>query len=95
MAAICTAPLSIHHCGGFFNTRSGQNLHTPNQLSNFKPIQNTRKTRQEALDVVAGTVGAALAAAVPPGVTRTVYLCDDGKDPKKAAFVATLGPAAR
>lgn len=40
-------------------------------------------------------MGAALAASVPPGVTRTVYLCDDGKDPKKAALVASLGPACR
>jgi hypothetical protein len=50
---------------------------------------------QESLDVIAATIGAALAAAVPPGVTRTVYLCDDGKDAKKAAYIASLGPAAK
>lgn len=67
----------------------------------FKVLQFKRHTHpathptQESLDVIAATVGAALSAAVPPGVTRTVYLCDDGKDPKKAAFIATMGAAAR
>jgi hypothetical protein len=28
---------------------------------------------------VAGTIDAAMEAPLPPGVTRTVYLCDDGK----------------
>ena len=50
---------------------------------------------QESLDVITGTVGAALAALVPPGVTRTVYLCDDGQDAKKKAYIDSLGPAAR
>jgi hypothetical protein len=45
--------------------------------------------------VIGATVGAALAAAVPPGFTRTVYLCDDGKDPEKTAYIASLGPAAK
>jgi hypothetical protein len=50
---------------------------------------------QEGMEVITATVRAALAAHVPPGVTRTVYLCDDGKDPQKAAFIASLGPASR
>ncbi len=45
--------------------------------------------------MICATVTAALSAAVPPGVTRTVYLCDDGRDPKKEAWVATLGAAAK
>jgi len=47
------------------------------------------------MDVICGTVSAALSAAVPPGVTRTVYLCDDGKDPKKREYIAGLGAAAK
>jgi len=50
---------------------------------------------QESMDVICGTVSAALGAAVPPGVTRTVYLCDDGKDPKKKEYIAGLGAAAK
>jgi hypothetical protein len=50
---------------------------------------------QESLQVITNTVTAALAAEVPPGVTRTLYLCDDGKDPAKAAFIASLGDEAQ
>jgi hypothetical protein len=50
---------------------------------------------QESLAVITNTVTAALAAEVPPGVTRTVYLCDDGKDPAKKEFIGTLGDDAR
>lgn len=45
--------------------------------------------------MITNTVTAALAAEVPPGVSRTLYLCDDGKDPAKAAFIASLGDEAR
>jgi hypothetical protein len=65
----------------------------PNRPATPNPIPSPAS--QEGMEVVTATVKAALAAAVPPGVTRTVYLCDDGRDPKKAAFVASLGPAAK
>jgi len=45
--------------------------------------------------VITNTVTAALAAEVPPGVTRILYLCDDGKDPAKREFIASLGDEAR
>lgn len=38
---------------------------------------------------------AALSAEVPPGVERTVYLCDDGKSEEKRAFIGSLGPEAK
>lgn len=44
---------------------------------------------KEALDIVRRTVLAARAAPLP-GCARTVYLCDDGRDPKKRAWVAGL-----
>jgi hypothetical protein len=47
---------------------------------------------KEPLAVVRNTVNAALGAHLPPGVQRTVYLCDDGGDPDKAALMAKLGP---
>ncbi|KAF8062642.1 VHA-F [Scenedesmus sp. PABB004] len=50
---------------------------------------------KESLAVITNTVTAALAAEVPPGVSRTLWLCDDGKDAAKAAFIATLGDDAR
>lgn len=50
---------------------------------------------QESLEVITNTVTAALAAEVPPGVTRILYLCDDGKDPAKSEFIASLGDEAR
>jgi hypothetical protein len=45
--------------------------------------------------VITNTVTAALAAEVPPGVTRILYLCDDGKDPAKREFIKSLGDEAR
>lgn len=45
--------------------------------------------------MITNTVTAALAAEVPPGVQRTVYLCDDGKSEEKRAFIASLGPDAK
>ena len=38
---------------------------------------------KEDLDIVQRTVLAALGADLPAGCERTVYLCDDGKDPGK------------
>lgn len=35
---------------------------------------------------------AAYDADLPAGVTRTIYLCDDGKDPEKRRWVASMGP---
>jgi len=48
---------------------------------------------QESLETITATVTAALAAEVPPGVSRLLYLCDDGKDPAKAAFIASIADA--
>ncbi len=45
---------------------------------------------QEKLQVVQHAVLAALAAELPPGTTRAVYLCDDGKDPGKWAWAKEL-----
>jgi cellulose synthase/poly-beta-1,6-N-acetylglucosamine synthase-like glycosyltransferase len=42
---------------------------------------------KEGLDVVGPTVDAALTADLPPGVTRYVYLCDDGNDATKRAWL--------
>ena len=42
--------------------------HLP-QLSSYK----------EDIAIVGATIEAALAADLPPGATRTLYLCDDGK----------------
>jgi hypothetical protein len=50
---------------------------------------------QESLEVITNTVTAALAAEVPPGVERTLYLCDDGKDGAKREFIASLGDEAK
>lgn len=33
---------------------------------------------KEDIGVVTGTIAAAMTAHLPPGVTRTLYLCDDG-----------------
>jgi cellulose synthase/poly-beta-1,6-N-acetylglucosamine synthase-like glycosyltransferase len=45
---------------------------------------------KESTDLVKETVLGALAAALPKDTLRTVYLCDDGKDPTKAAMVREL-----
>jgi hypothetical protein len=49
---------------------------------------------KESLQVVMSTVGAALEADLPPGAQRTIYLCDDGKDKDKEAFISKLGSKA-
>ena len=45
----------------------------------------------EALEIVAETVWALHTARVPPGCTVTVWLLDDGRDPAKRDWVASLG----
>ncbi|BDA41271.1 Cellulose synthase 1 [Coccomyxa sp. Obi] len=47
---------------------------------------------KEDLEIIQKTVLAALDAPLPGGCSRTVYLCDDGKDPDKRAWIGTLGP---
>jgi hypothetical protein len=42
----------------------------------------------EHLNIVENTVTAALGADLPANVRRTVYLCDDKPDPKKAEWVS-------
>ena len=46
---------------------------------------------KEDLDIVKRTVAAAAEAALPAGCARTVYLCDDGRDPAKRAWIRGLG----
>ena len=38
---------------------------------------------KESVSIVSKTCKAAYDAILPAGCTRTVYLCDDGKDPQK------------
>ena len=40
----------------------------------------------EDIAIVRRTVMAAYDAVLPEGCQRTIYLCDDGKDPKKRKF---------
>ena len=47
---------------------------------------------KEDLDIVQRTINAAAAAVLPTGVQRTIYLCDDGKDPEKRAWMDSMGP---
>lgn len=49
---------------------------------------------KESMATIMATVGAALQADLPAGCQRTLYLCDDGNNPEKAAFVRKLGPQA-
>lgn len=46
---------------------------------------------KESLEILRRTVMAAYDATLPAGCARTIYLCDDGKDPKKRKWVDTLG----
>ena len=46
----------------------------------------------EDIAIVRRTVMAAYDAELPAGCQRTIYLCDDGKDPKKRKFCEGLGP---
>jgi hypothetical protein len=45
---------------------------------------------QESLGTIEATVQAALDADMPPSCKRTLYLCDDGKDKEKKAYIETL-----
>ncbi|DBB16038.1 hypothetical protein WJX82_000557 [Trebouxia sp. C0006] len=44
----------------------------------------------ESLEIVSATALAARRATLPPGVRRTVYILDDGKDPDKKTWVESL-----
>lgn len=46
---------------------------------------------KESLEILRRTIMAAYDATLPAGCARTIYLCDDGKDPKKRKWVDTLG----
>jgi endoglucanase len=46
---------------------------------------------KESLDILRRTIMAAYDADLPAGCSRTIYLCDDGKDPKKRKWVDSLG----
>ena len=48
-------------------------------------------TYREPLSVIMATMEAVLEAALPSDTVRTVYLCDDGNDPNKKAYIASLG----
>ena len=45
---------------------------------------------RESLAIIQRTIMAAYNATLPAGCTRTVYLCDDGKDPKKSEWIESL-----
>ncbi|KAL6757888.1 nucleotide-diphospho-sugar transferase [Haematococcus lacustris] len=47
---------------------------------------------KEPLHVIQATLDAARSALLPAYTRRTIYLCDDGKDPEKQALVARMGP---
>ena len=49
----------------------------------------------EDIAIVRRTVMAAYDAVLPAGCQRTIYLCDDGKDPKKRKFCDGIGPDVR
>lgn len=46
----------------------------------------------EDIDIVRRTIMAAYDAPLPVGCQRTIYVCDDGKDPKKRKFCDKMGP---
>jgi len=50
---------------------------------------------KEDLAIVRRTIMAAYDSLLPAGCARTIYLCDDGKDPKKRKFCEAIGPEAR
>ncbi len=45
---------------------------------------------KESLEILRRTIMAAYDAQLPEGCSRTIYLCDDGKDPKKRKWVDSL-----
>jgi hypothetical protein len=48
---------------------------------------------KESLEIVGKTIQAAYNAPLPATVMRTIYLCDDGRDPKKRKWCAFASPA--
>lgn len=46
---------------------------------------------KEDLEIVQNTVKAAAAAELPRGCSRTIYLCDDGKDVEKRKWIQSMG----
>jgi hypothetical protein len=95
VACVCCVLACASHeqGGGRSDLNDSQPTHAHAHTLSLTHARPTR--RQESLEVITNTVTAALAAEVPPGVTRTLYLCDDGKDAAKRAFIATLGDEAR
>lgn len=47
---------------------------------------------KESLELVGKVVQALYNGLLPDGVARTIYLCDDGKDPKKRKWCEQMGP---
>jgi endoglucanase len=47
---------------------------------------------KEGMGTITATINAALSAPLPPGVRRTLYLCDDGKDPNKKRWLEQAYP---
>ena len=47
---------------------------------------------KESAELVIRTMSAAHDALLPAGCTRTLYLCDDGKDPQKRKWCQRMGP---
>ena len=50
---------------------------------------------KEDLEIVAKTIQAAYNARLPDNCSRTIYLCDDGKDKRKRKWCAAAWRAAR
>ena len=48
---------------------------------------------REPLQIVVKTINAAYDAVLPAGCHRTIYVCDDGKDPKLRRFCRAMGPS--
>jgi cellulose synthase/poly-beta-1,6-N-acetylglucosamine synthase-like glycosyltransferase len=48
---------------------------------------------KEDLEIVRRTIMAAYDADLPRGCSRTIYLCDDGKDPAKRKWCEKMGPS--
>ena len=48
---------------------------------------------REPLHIIVKTINAAYDALLPEGCHRTVYVCDDGQDPKLRRFCRAMGPS--
>lgn len=64
----------------------------PVQMKHSYHIRVLVPCYKESLDILRRTIMAAYDAELPEGCQRTIYLCDDGKDPKKRKWVDSLGP---